>query len=812
MGPRDEAPAGTLRRARGVARLPRRSIRSRWGTELATALAAHSIHRFDGSRYYGVAGDFYRSGSIINEGLQSGFDTRLMFAIAPPTDGTENYLFVTGGSGLFKVRSTGTTSLWGIARPPNGFTATKQQARSKGVKFIEDSSGWTAVNTVLQADAAIRAVGAASMRMEVSANTIGQATSLSGSVVDLTAYDGGGTSPDQDYIAAWVRIDNPKHLEKIQIQFGLAGAVADAAASFNSDFFTRAIDATPEQFGSTSLVDAVVGIAQTPLSPSDTVWEDVLVHPSQPGEQAGEGVISFPIPPTTHLRRQQVAVATGQTTVTRALGTWTHLRIPKLLFERSGDTTELNWSDVVAVRLSVHTNNIGSVFAYWDDIEVLGGAGMAGEYRYHITFLNTLTGTRSNPNTDSVLVEAVSRQPIALAGLPVSPDSQVDAREVWRTLGGGHRFFRAFIVRNNTVTAIQDRVADVLAMDDATSLALEPVELPRDNNPPPHTLNAVFGPSAGRMFWCRDTDTGHKGRVYYSPVGRTEAVEGWINVSSDGDPTQTGVMWNGLPYVFTEQRIYRILGTDPPFMPNEVSGAPGTTKPSTVRASPHGILYVAHDGPRVFNGLMSVRLGDLSAGALFQGEALEGVAAFEPQVAEYGRDEYLLGDGVTTLGFRPVEGTWRNLSMATTALFYEADVDQLLATVGANVYSIERENILTDAGASVAFEVETPAVRVDDDHSGLLQRVYLDVHTAGQYLTPVLVTDNDTRALENIRTTSRQLIERPVGTTTWIVGLRLVGDISDVVEVFGLGADIYVPGEPTAPGVQRVRVVRSEEP
>ena len=331
-------------------------------------------------------------------------------------------------------------------------------------------------------------------------------------------------------------------------------------------------------------------------------------------------------------------------------------------------------------------------------------------------------------------------------------------------------------------------------MDNATTLVLEPIELPRDNHPPDHTLNDVFGPFAGRLFWCRDSETGRKGRVYYSPIGRAEAVEGWIDVSNDGDPTQKGVIWGGIPYVFTEQRLLRILGIDPPFTPVEVSGAPGTIRPFTVKTSPHGILYAAHDGPRLFNGLMSLPVGAIPLGALFRGEALEGVAAFEPEIGEYGRNEYVLSDGVTTLGFRPQEGVWRDLSLSTTALFYESDTDRFLATVGANVLVIEDEGASADNTTSIQFEVETPAARIDEDHSGLVQRIYLDINTSNQFITPVLVLDYDTRALENIRTATRQLIERPVGTTSWVIGVRATGTLSSQVEIFGFGADVYVPG------------------
>ena len=74
------------------------------------------------------------------------------------------------------------------------------------------------------------------------------------------------------------------------------------------------------------------------------------------------------------------------------------------------------------------------------------------------------------------------------------------------------------------------------------------------------------------MWWCNNTVTGAKGRVYHSPLGRAEAVESFIDVTNDDDPTQKVVSWNGHLYTFTQDGIHEILGSgvDGIFTPRKI--------------------------------------------------------------------------------------------------------------------------------------------------------------------------------------------------------------------------------------------------
>ena len=49
-------------------------------------------------------------------------------------------------------------------------------------------------------------------------------------------------------------------------------------------------------------------------------------------------------------------------------------------------------------------------------------------------------------------------------------------------------------------------------------------------------------------------------------------------------------------------------------------------------------------------------------------------------VATFARDEYLLSDGSQTLALSVRDGAWRALGFGCSALFYELDVDAIVAS------------------------------------------------------------------------------------------------------------------------------------
>lgn len=766
-------PKGKLRRAKGLHRLRATTLRSRWGSTLLHSLDAHSLFRFNDVRFQGAGAILYRAGASILTGLDG---TRLSFVKMPPTVDTDlsavaiaDHLFVTGGGLLRKVNAAGAVTNWGIAAPPDGFTATKAAQKSKVIDAMEAAGGWTGVSATLANEATIKQEGTNSMRMTVVASTVGTASKAL--TPDLSIFGAGETSPDEDYIAVWVRVDNPSNLEYLQIQFDISGG------AFATDFYTRTIFASAEIPPATQFITQQAGIGSLAQFNRN---EQLFIRDAD-----GELI---PVTDTT-----QILDSLGQVSISVAQGAWVKLRIAKASFQKMGSSAN-TWANVAAVRLTAKTNSRGTVIVYWDDLKIIGGGGgLLGDYKYHVTFRNTVTNSRSNSNPTAVEVTAVERQNVSLAALPISGDAQVDQREIWRTVGNGTLFFRIGTVDDNSTLTFTDNVADYYGLDSAAgAVVMENLELQLDNDPPVSTYERTFGPFASRVWWCADTATGAKGRVYYSPANRAEAVQGFLQVTNDDDPTQVGIIWNDAAYVFTEGKLFQIVGTDEPFIPREVYGVPGTIQPDTVKGSPYGIIYQANDGVRIFDGATSRLASFEDISVLFQGESAGGIAAFEGVVADYGNDEYYISDTVATLALNLRSGGWREVGIEANALYHEQDSRLMIVSSGSKVMILEDENVLTDDGATVSFDVETRSALTDVADLGIVQYAFIDIDTNDEILSPTLILDGVSVDLPDLLTSTRQVVEYKIGRSARVASMRLQGNLSNQVEVFEISLDAYV--------------------
>ncbi len=406
----------------------------------------------------------------------------------------------------------------------------------------------------------------------------------------------------------------------------------------------------------------------------------------------------------------------------------------------------------------------------------IGAGVLSGVYKYQITFRNSVTNHRSNPNPNAVVTANLSSRQIRLDSIPISPDLQVDQREIWRTVSDGTILFLLATISDNITTTFTDNNADSV---------LQSTQLPLDNSSPDATFDDTAGPHVGRAWWTRNSATGARGRVYFSPAGRPESVSGFIAPTNDDDPMQKLVIWGGGLWGFSQERFFRILGATEPFTSIEIGGVPGTQQPHTVKPTPIGILYQASDGIRVFDGARSRTVGFDSMSALFRGENRENLNAFVGIIAEFARDEYVISDTSQSLALNTVSNTWRDLGLALTAIFFEEDTGKLAASFGGSVFLLEEEGVKDDAGTPVAFEIETPSELLSELQRVTLRRVAIDINTNGEQITPSLILDNSVVALDNIITLSRSTVERPLGKSGRVYGLRLVGSLSDQVEFFG---------------------------
>ncbi len=497
-----------------------------------------------------------------------------------------------------------------------------------------------------------------------------------------------------------------------------------------------------------------------------------------------------------------------QASPTMVQGQWQQFKIRKTQFAQIRD---FSFAQGIQILISLHQGapNIPATGVNIDDIRMFGGVGLEGRYKYQVTFENSVTGSRSNPNPTPVYLPLgttetlVERQGIHLANLPVATDPQVDKINIWRSLGNQANLFLIDTIPNGTIT-YDDVVADSSALNSLPTGVTFPQSsaLLLDNQPPAGTYDDVAGPIGGRLFWTRDSAVGASGRIYFSPPGRPESVEDFVDVTFEDNPAPKVIVWNGYVWVFTEDGLYQGVEdvANNTFLFTRVFGVPGCNKPFTVKGTPFGILYRAEDGVRLFNGVQSRLVAFDAVAAIFRGEAAENLLPFPVGIdiedtGEYYRNEYYIScfDVLQTLVLNLFDETWRDLGLPTHALYHEIDTDRFHAVVAGNVLTLDEPSVSNDDGVPIPFEVETVGALTDAAIEGLIQFVYIDVNTNGQLLHPTLILDNAVITLPTFQTPSRQIVEIPVGLTGRVLGVRVTGSLLSPVEIEGIEVDVYVP-------------------
>jgi hypothetical protein len=420
-----------------------------------------------------------------------------------------------------------------------------------------------------------------------------------------------------------------------------------------------------------------------------------------------------------------------------------------------------------------------------DPIGATGAAGnLKGAYKYWYTYYSTDTGTESNPNPIAMLL-TLDNQQANLSQITVSPDTQVLARRIYRTVGNGTVGFLVATIPDNVTTVYTDNIADI---------ALLPDELLFDNLNPRDVgfdfRECVSVSHLGRMWWTRDAVVGHGGRIYYSPAGRAEAVQGFIEPASNDDAMQRIIAWNGSLYGFTKNRIIEVVGFDEPFTYRDVTGAIGTDHLWTLVPTPYGILYRNRDDEfRKFDGVRSMALEPGALGDVLKGQALEGFASgFQGQYAGFGNDEYWVGDGagITLALFLAADPpTWRELGGLGIKSMITIPDGRIAVSAGGKVLLFDSLALVTDDGAPIPFEIEVASLFTDPVGQAVIQRLMIEANTGSQAIVPTLVLGDGNVALAKVAR---------------IAGIRLShAGLTAQVEVFGIDVDVYFPEQKRVP-------------
>lgn len=856
----DNAPEGTVRRVRnftplssGVARTAPPQVTITTGNAVARSLTKFAtkyvVRGTSGGEKVQIetAGG---SGVFVDVTMPTGVTLRstaqpTLFMTAPPTPERDEYLFAletaqqVGDKGLYKLKSDGTSSLWGIIGPSaTDVTGISTAKNAQSAKYINTAAAdpfnsaadWTlsaADEDGLKAataltDVATPSISANALKLVVARDDQAQIVRVFGGNIDLTTF-GAVASPEEDFIELWVRVRRPKHITSMEIAFDTT-----AAGDFKKDFFTREV-----------LFQTVKKTKKRQL----LAVGDLI--PAGKGQELG-------FIKDQHSRSEDLSLSEklGNQKVLVSKNTWSRVTLPKTSFDHSGSP---DWSTVRAIRVTVQANKQGKTAVFLDELRLVGGVGMFGDYDYTITYKNTSTGTRSNPAIDDdagtatklpnsvvkISVANVERQSVTLTFPALSFDPQVDKVEIWRTLGNGKAYFKAGELNPTSSGAVAmgttfiDSTADYFGLHSSADAVLDPTEeLPLDNTSPNDPdfcfRDMIDRLHYGRMWWTNDvatTDTfsgktkDSRGLAYYSPIGRVEAVDAFVEITAGKtEPIQRIVVWNDRLFAFTTGAMYEIVGTDEPFVPQRIEGAPGTLQPWTVCASPVGLLWLAEDGIYLFNGQYAKNITDAALLPVFRykqtTEELGAPAAFPLCRAIVGRNSYYL----TSMGANPTftlvldfdSATWRYIDGFTAAgnnlgaMYFDHAQGKVIGDSSLNSSTPDITEIdpatYPTSGTIATATLQPPSYRTGPGRQGILRKVYIDVTTgangAGGTLTPSTVINETVTALTafsgpaaGVRTVQEYNVNQAGDRFGMRLGLAAVRDVT----INAIEMDIYEP-------------------
>ena len=795
----DKQPPNSWRRLVGVRPDSFDSIRSRWGSTLEQTENAHSIYRFNDNTVTGVGTTLKRDGTQVGTGLQGG---RLAFSVMQSLDSVEDFLFFAG-------EQPGSLSSDPDTTHTADFTWIGESASDNKI-FVQDGFSTTILDSesVQGVDTDMFGV---SYDHQDNTPTVGRAddklyrysgnitstikTSLSIVAVTGSAYGCSHDNTNNDTGIADAATPRKYHLLSGQFTTTIKSSVSFNAVGNPNDLSflnTDTLCGVNPFIGGSSQIKVVSSQFSTTIKISATSDDYTALSFNgrdwMGGHRTGTDAVfnKYSGLVTSTIRTSTIVNPSISLTGVRGMET-------NLFTDRFTAVTALVATLQKLSREGVVSNwgiNSPTSSQALSAADSGGGAGPNGTYLYKMTYKSSNSQARSNPSVASGSVTVTDNAiNVTIASVDLSTDSQVDLIEIWRTVAGGAIYFKVDEVENVAQTYL-DSFADTDLQDE---------ELPTDNTPPSSAFTTCLGPHAGRMWWSRVDTIGRGGRLFYSPIGRPESQDGGtILLADDDDQIQRMAVLGGNLYAFSVKSLWQIAGTDEPFIFRRIMGAPGTVKPFSVVTTPYGICYQAQDGIRVFDGNVSKKMGYAQLRGLFRGETIEDYEPFEAEIGCYARDEYIVSDLNRTFAFNLSQGVWRELGVVINGLYYDAETDQLLATIldgsDATVVVFEDEGVVTDNSVAIPFMVETSARKPDPAHELFVSYLYFDVDTRGEDLIPSVIIDGVREDLDSyVNSAGRGTVEIPFGRSGRSFAIRLTGDLLDEVEVFGIEAEVDGP-------------------
>lgn len=222
-----------------------------------------------------------------------------------------------------------------------------------------------------------------------------------------------------------------------------------------------------------------------------------------------------------------------------------------------------------------------------------GTGSITGDYSYKVTYVSKY-GHSSNAGPSSVTVSASNNAQLNLSRIPVSPDPQVIARELYRTVAGGSIHLFLARIDDNTTTVYTDNAADISL---GASTPPQAGDFSDDNSPPPK--GGIIKTWKNTVFIAGDPQ--NPNTLYFSDADEPESFPLINEVELDDKITGMYETYSTL-IVETETGKWQVLGDNPDFSIDKLihnMGCVGRRAASEARLVG---FAVDRDGMRTFDG------------------------------------------------------------------------------------------------------------------------------------------------------------------------------------------------------------------
>lgn len=550
--------------------------------------------------------------------------------------------------------------------------------------------------------------------------------------LNLNLLAPGIPASDDDHTHILFNISDPGNLEELKIYLVTSptfvpGAVPGAGTGNPQAWF--------KSFRPSDMQDYVAG-GESGLDASDDLRTRTLLEQFKREQDADARNDLVNLRGALDLPRMEIpAIGAG-------FNVWAEFGIPGVPLRRGewqhigqDEDATRGWNTITGIVIVIQTQVNQQLFVQFNEWWLYGGSGPdnsdpgASIYDVRVRNLHSLTGSKGNPCPEMAETAKVNALRQTIQVVPQATGVSAMRQQAFLRGGSALGTQNWFFAGENT----SDGGTILITVADDERVTEEELEIDNDQpitstDPNGATQLAVNVPVMFQVgaYTFALGDSNQPGRLYRSKLREPESwpADDYEDVSPAADPLMNGGQWTTGGFVFSRQRLYRILlAADGDWTSEPTECAEGLVGRWAMAITPYGIAFVSPFGVRLTQGGSPLTISDETLGRLFRGETVHAFLPIDyttqqaPQL-EYADDELWLtyADSAGTrrqwiYSFK--EQTWRHyLFGEQVATVYNEPVAGQAGSIllgGSGTGQIYTHSGFSDDGAAISYTARTGA-------------------------------------------------------------------------------------------------------